>query len=295
MPQVPNYSDAMAGVVYTTGYTVLPPWTLHQYVTYQEFADAPTGLNYTNLIAGGTAQQEQAAVNKLLQRASEIVDYACRMSLHAETRTDTFRVYPDSNGNIVVVAPKFPVQSVTSLQWAYSPQSGYNTVDASTVMIDPGVFPQMVRAYGCYYAYQRLLVQMTYVAGFVCTTLTQSTNVGDTNIQVYDATGIAAGQVIPLYDSANSEPLYIASVNGDTVTLSQPLAYEHAIGCGVSLVPEDIKQATIMIATFLLNERSLGEVDMGFGSTHATVGKTKNVNEYALGIEILQRYKRVYG
>lgn len=270
--------------------------SLHQYVTYQEFTDAPTGLNYTNLIPGDSStQDQQAAVNKLLQRASEIVDYACRQSLYAESRTDMYRVYPDSSANLVVVANKFPVQSVTSLQWAYTPQAGWNTVDLSTIMIDPGWLPQMVRSYACYPMYHRLLVQMTYAAGFVCTTLTNAPIAGATSVQVADATGITGGQVIPLYDGSYSESLHVDSVNGTTVNLSQPLANTHTIGCGVSLVPEAIKQATIMIATFLLNERALGEVEVGFGTTHATVGKTKNVNEYALGLEILQRYKRVAG
>ena len=108
----------------------------HQYVTNQEFADSPTGLNLDNLIPSGSDTQEGQALTRLLQRASEIVDMHCQQTLYAEQRTDTFRIYPDVNGNLVIKARKFPVTNVISLQYAVNPQAGFTVVDSSTIMID---------------------------------------------------------------------------------------------------------------------------------------------------------------
>lgn len=271
----------------------------HQYLTNQEFQDAPTGLNLTNLIPDGTTAQETQALTRLLQRASAVVDRWCRQPLFAQSRTDTFHVYPDNHGNITVLARQFPVQSVSNMQYQLSPQSGWLALPMSGAQVDPvsyPSYPQIVTAFGYYgylKAYGPILVQMSYVAGFVSTTLGAATLANATTFTVADPTGITVGLTIPIEDGVNSEDVTVQSISGNVITPTSPLVNPHAIGAGVSLIPQEVKQAVIMIATFLLNERSTGEVDMGFGSSAPTMGKVKNVNEYQLGIDLLQPLKVV--
>jgi hypothetical protein len=267
----------------------------HQYVTNSEFANSPTGLNLTNLIPAGYTADEQQAVTRLLQRASEVVDRECQQSLYAETRTDIFRVWPDVDGNLVIRARKFPVTQVVSMQVRTSPQAGYVDVNPDSIQIDPGLYPQLVRSYGCYGYYRArgpVTVQMTYVAGFVNTTITQASQNGDMTLTVADATGITAGMVLPIEDGANSENAIVQSVSGNVVQLASACTM-HQKGTGVSLVPQIAKLATVMVATFLLNERSSGEVEIGYGTTRPTMGKVKNVDEYQLALTMLQPLKRV--
>lgn len=269
----------------------------HQYVTNQEFIDSPTGMNLTNIVPGGTSAQQSQALTRLLQRSSDIVDRFCYQTLYAEQRTDTFRVWPDNEGSLVIRANKFPVQSVSSFAYQTTPQAGYTSVDLTTVMIDPGVSPILVRAYGNYGWYRsfpKLIVQMTYIAGFVNTTLAQSYSAPTSTLTVVDATGIVAGQVLPIEDSVNSENVTVLSVSGNVITLTAPTVNTHTQGAGVSLIPQVVKEATVLIATFLLNERSNGQVEIGYGTTAPSIGgNMKNSNEYDLALQILQPYRRV--
>ena len=91
---------------------------------------------------------------------------------------------------------------------------------------------------------------MTYVAGFVNTTIVGDINAGVQTLTVADATGITSGMILPIEDSVNSENITVESVSGNVITLTTPTSNPHADGAGVSLIPQAVKLATVRDCKF---------------------------------------------
>jgi hypothetical protein len=103
---------------------------------------------------------------------------------------------------------------------------------------------------------------VSYLNGWANTTLKANGNAGATSITVTAALGIMPGQQLNLMNTNNSEivtvdPAYIPSNTATNVLipLTTPLIGTYTAGDTVTNMPQEIKQAVILIAKSLIKTR----------------------------------------
>lgn len=149
-----------------------------------------------------------------------------------------------------------------------------------------------------------------YSSGWPHTMLLEPADAGATTIRVDDVTAFT-GAASRIYDGAQTESAMVSSVSADipfqlpygggmvaagpgTLTLAEPLAYEHDAGVLLSALPQDIMWAAILAATVQALESGITAVAIQNLPGSQTVG---GQGIAALEIEykgILDHYKRVF-
>lgn len=254
----------------TVGLSTMPQYArVRPYLTIQEWKDAPTGVDPTNLIIGSTQTGQDAQLAAVILRASSYANLICGQMLAATTDTEVGRIIINRRGEIIVHPYCWPILEVKQVQAgpAGGGQSSLTTLDLSTIWIDrqyfvvaPGVnFTTNVgplqfsaSAYNT-----RLDCTWTYVNGYPVTTLSAQATSGQATIQVADTTGIYAGTELQIYDDTvgNESVVVAATPTTSTVTLTANLAFTHASGLPVSSLPPAIKQAVILLTSALIRTR----------------------------------------
>ncbi|AFK87709.1 hypothetical protein Tsac_2856 [Thermoanaerobacterium phage THSA-485A] len=263
------------------------------YVSPQEFADAPTGLNINDLVPNGTQPQESNALMRVLQRASAWIDNVCQMELRATQNTETKRVWVRKEGWLEIYTNYSPILQVVNLSYRLFAQQEWMPLDTNDVEIMNHYFRWTgFRLPSC----AQLSIQYTYVNGWAVCMLTQAANAGDNSITLDNTLGVMPNTVMTIYDGANTEQVTVASINQNIVTLNNSLQYAHQAGVHVSSLPDDVRQACIMVASAFIKERRSGSIIMygsdGRMSNHEP-SATGQEDELLLAEEILMPYKRV--
>lgn len=242
------------------------------HLTVAEFKAAPTYLDLNDLIVGGTAGQQDHALENLLLRASSWCDDECNQPLAAHTSTERTRASCDRDGRFVLHPPENPVRSITAFAYGADP-ARLTTVASPSVWIEGGVQVIVTPSSGAGGAWSGALqlggpvpgrpvfVSYTYVAGYVSTVLAADVSAGASSVLVADPTGIVAGDTLRLWEPGVEEAFVVAAgyVTGSTtVPLTAPLTYAHTAGVGsLSGLPADLKQAVIEVACSKLVGRKL--------------------------------------
>lgn len=260
------------------------------YVTPSEFKAAPTGVDVSQLVPGGTTQQQAAALVMQLQRASAVADKICRKVLGAtmDTQAGYYRVQNDpALGPVIKVPLNFtPIIAVAGVNVGSTPSRMAAVTDLTNLWISNkavtvpigGTGPStFLRPTGKQYA------TVTYLNGWANTTLSANANPNATAITVTAALGIMPGQQLNLMNTNNSEivtvdPAYIPS-NAATnvlVPLTAPLVGTYAAADTVTAMPQEIKQAVILIAKSLIKTR---------GSESIVIASTTSQPEHIQGVE----------
>jgi hypothetical protein len=216
---------------------------------------------FTDSFVIDTSRYNTLQLSSLLRRASAMADTWCKQQLRATSDTYMESMYPTRNGTLKVWPKYRPVRSVSSLSYQFNAYSDWDVLDLSTGL---DTFKNYFEYGGQLFAQcDKLTIQYTYVNGFPVTTLNNSVNVDDTTCMVNDSTGISVGDVLSVYDSANSEDITVINVSGTTLTVS-PFAYSHPADVQVSgFANDDISQATGMIAANLIWRGTEGKVVEG--------------------------------
>lgn len=242
------------------------------YLTVAEFKAAPTYLDLNDLIVGGSAGQQDHALENLLLRASTWCDDECNQPLGAHTATERTRAGCDREGRFVLHPPENPVRSITAFAYGADPDR-LTTVSAPSVWIEGGVQVTVTPTSGSGGAWSGALqlggpvpgrpvfVSYSYIAGYVSTVLAADVTAGATSVTVADPTGITAGDTLRLWDPGVEEAIVVAAgyVTGSTtVPLTTALTNPHTAGVGsLSGMPADLKQAVIEVACSKLVGRKL--------------------------------------
>lgn len=283
------------------------------YITLDEYKNAPTALDYGNLVQGQNQAAQDAELTNAITRASSYVDQYCNQVIGATLDVEQQRVRLRPDGTLRIHPKYFPVVSLNALSFGFYP-------DQMTDMPDEGLaaawleeqeilipitgtslnwssqgplglgFPSSPRG--------ETYVKYTYVNGYPVTVLADASDAGDTTLTVESGLGITAGQAIKIFDGVNSENVIVATsyvYGSTTVPLEEPTLYAHGVGAAFSSLPAAVKQAVIMITSAYLKIR--GDASLVLDVTNRPggqiAGAQKVGQDIAAAQNILAPFRRI--
>ena len=251
----------LATASYVTAYAARSP-----YLTVAEYQNAPTAVDTSQLVPGGNAQANTVELGNVIARASSWVDDICNQVLAATSDVDPIRRYRvNAYGAVRVPLRYSPILQIDSVSVGYTPSlmqplSSSLTADIAIIGTNTVEIPVYGNAGPAVTGSPRLvgdrvLVSVGYVNGYPNTQTSGSVSAAATQLPVVSALGIYVGTTLTVYDGASTEQITVTAVNGQTLTLSAPLLYQHGIGVSVSALPPVVKQAAILLTSSLIKTR----------------------------------------
>ena len=280
------------------------------YLTVQEYKDAPTAIDFDNLVVGGNANAQNAELANVILRASSFMDEYLNQNLNASVQTETQRVRMTPEGYIALHPFDNPIIALESFYYGSTPNNLTALGDCSLAWFEDEqiIIPltQMLStfssqgplAFGGYGGGRnQIFTKYAYVAGYVNNLVSSATATQSTMV-VQSATGITAGMTFRIIDGASSEAVTVASnyvYGSTTVPLTSALLYTHASGIPFSNMPSAIKQACILITTAFIKARGDGSMMM-----QVTTNASRNTNggniygsDITLALQMLEKFRRV--
>jgi hypothetical protein len=251
--------------------------TYTPYISPEEFLTANTGVDTSQLVPSGSLLTEEQALLDLLARASSQADRICRKPLAAtvDIVSDEYRIFRDRTLRIPM--PYKPIVAITAVSTGYAINALTPMTDLSGIFIKSKVaripvasatlpsvafsqHPPALAAVG------RLFAQVTYVNGWMHSTLASPVIAGAASISPFNVDGAVPGLPFTIKDGASTENAVIAPsyVYGSaSVPLVAPLQYAHGAGTTVSALPPFVKDAVIDLAKSLAKAKGSKAVVMG--------------------------------
>lgn len=282
------------------------------YLTLQEYKNAPTAIDYSNLVAGGTSQQQDAELSAVIARASSFIDIYVNQPLIAQNFTEQSRTRITQEGFLVISPDYNNVVALNSLSYGVVPTNLVTVPAASLVNCwfekSQVIYP--LSQLGLTYSSQgplsfgfppstrsRIYAAYNYTAGY-CNGLISTATAGQTSFTMIDPIGLTAGTVVNIYDGASTEQVVVSptyAYGSSTVNITTPLAYTHASGVSVGNMPQAIKQAAILVTTDFLKVRGDNSLTMAV-TTRANSGPSVQDiigSDLALAKELLAPFRRM--
>lgn len=270
------------------------------YLTLQEFKNAPTALDYGNLVVGGNQAAQDAELTNAITRASSYIDNYCNQIIGATIDTEQQRIRTNTDGTLRFHPKNFPVIALTDLQYGFYPNQLTAVSDPSQAWMEEQevIFPYANMAYtqssqgplGFGFSTNgraETFIKYTYINGYANSVLAANTSIGATSLTVAEGAGIIAGGMLNLYDGASSERVTVASTytfGSTTVPLTSGLVYAHTAGVSVSNLPAAIKEATILMTTAYLKIR--GDASMTMQITNTATQQSPGTGSGRIGTEV---------
>lgn len=293
----------------SVGISPVTPFNETAYVTVAEYINAPTAIDYNNLVSGGNELAQQAELFNVISRASSFMNEYLNQSLNASVITETQRTRMTPQGYLAVHPSNDPVISLSNFQYGANPNQLVTLSDCSQawfeeqqIIIPVSQFPASsvgaLSFAGAAPSRVQIFCKYTYVAGYVNTFINTAT-AGQSTLTVTDASGILANGIYRISDGAGSETITVASsytYGSTTVPLVTGLAYSHANGVAIGNLPTTIKQACILVTTAFLKVR--GDSSMTMQMTSSPSRNANNAvnlygSEMATAVAMLDLYRRV--
>ncbi len=249
------------------------------YITAKEYRDSSTGQDTLNLIPGGSAGAQAAELERRIWNASGWIDNTCNSSLLASSHVEMRTVGFGSSGRIALSPNHVHLNQLTAVALGADASSLSNLSAASiaAAWIEEQTF-MVPAAAGSFTgpAIQfgprprgRCLAKLTYVAGWPNTTITSSPIQGATSFTVTSPAGLQpmvgseiADEQVRIIDGEFTEVITISNVVGNTVTCSA-LAYAHAAGATLTMLPGPVKEAALLATSAFLRARSSDALTIG--------------------------------
>lgn len=271
------------------------------YLTLAELKHSPIYNQLKQMVPGSSDADRDAELSAIIRRATGMINGECNQNLAASVDTEIGRVRFSTDGDLRLHTRSDPIIEVLSVSVGPDPANLTPITDLSNIVIDPWriTIPggstsslNLPSPSQC----GRIWAKWTYVNGFPITTLTAPANAGDTSITVADTTGILPGQTLPLVveDGKWAEQFFPTAVTSSTTLTVPPLTFAHQAGIGVSSLPNDIKEATLLLISRLHDTWSLtmNVIDMGgHGSKKPASGPSRALCDAAV---MLAPYRRVW-
>jgi hypothetical protein len=280
------------------------------YVTAAEYQNAPTSIDYSNLVVGGNSAAQDAELSRVILRASSFLDEYLNQNLCATRKIETQRTRFMPNGFISLHPNQNPIIALEAFSYGMAPNQLVAIPDPSLCWFESQqiIIPvsQMSLTWsssgplsfgGGGSNANQIYCQYTYTSGYVNNPIATAV-AGTSSMTVANATGIVAGQALRIYDGAKSELVYVASgytYGSTTVTLASALLYDHAAGTTFGNLPNAIKEACILVTTAFIKMRGDSSMTM-----QVTVNPSGNItgaerygSEIALALEMVSLYRRV--
>lgn len=283
------------------------------YLSLAEFKNAPTALDYGNIVAGGNQAAQDAELTNAITRASSWIDQYCNQIIGATVDTEQQRVRLRPDGTIRIHPKYHPVVALTALSYGFTPLNQDQNVaaDCSIAWLEEQeiIFPyaQMSNSWSSQGALSfgmpsnsraETYVRYSYINGYANTLLAANVLAGATSITVQNGTGLVAGESIKIFDGASTENITVDAsytFGSTTVPLAAPLAYAHSAGVSVSALPAAIKEAAILVTSAYLKIR--GDASLVLGVTtrpgEQIDGSQKVGSDIAHAKELLLPFRRI--
>lgn len=293
----------------TTGVTALTGFFENPYLTIAEYKNAPTSIDFDNLVVGGNSGAQDAELGRVILRATSYLNEYLNQDLTAQSITETQRVRFNNQGYISLHPNHNPIISLSSFEYGSTPNNLTTLTDPSTCwfenqqVIVPVSDSQLTYSsqgplsFGGVGARTPVFVKYTYVAGYVNTTIVTATAT-QTTLTVTSGAGFIAGQSYRIYDGASSETITVASTytfGSTTVPLTSALAFTHAAGVAIGNMPSAIKQATILATTAFIKAR--GDNSLTMAVTTSASGNISGAQRFgsdlALALDMVSLYRRI--
>ena len=282
------------------------------YLTIAEYKNAPTAIDYNNLVVGGTSAQQDAELSTVIQRASSFIDIYVNQPLIAQNFTEQSRSRITNEGYLVLSPDYNNIVSLNSLSYGSVPT---NMVVASASTLAACWFEKSQVIYplsqlGLTYSSQgplsfgfpptngtKIYASYNYTAGF-CNGNINTATAGASSFTMIDPIGLTAGTLVTIYDGANTEQVVVASnytYGSSTVAITGTLKYTHASGVAVGNMPQAIKQAAILVTTDFLKVRGDNSLSMAV-TTRATSGPSVQSiigSDLELAKQLLSPFRRM--
>jgi hypothetical protein len=279
------------------------------YLSVAEYKNAPTSIDYDNLVVGGNAAAQDAELDRVILRASSFMDEYLNQNLVANRQTETQRTRFTPQGYIALHPNQNPVIALESFYYGPTPNLLSDLTDCSLAWFEGQqlIIPvssmalnyssQGPLAFGGGSPTQQIFTKYTYVAGYVNNPIVSAT-AGASSLVVGRSEGIVAGQMLRIIDGANSETVYVSSsytYGNTTITLAAPLVYTHAAGSVISNLPNAIKQACILITTAFIKVRGDNSLTMNITTapTMSLPGANRYGGEIKLALDMVDKYRRI--
>ena len=255
----------------TTGITPILRQVSRPYLSLAEFKNAPTALDYGNIVAGGTQAAQDAELTNAITRASSWIDQYCNQIIGATLDVEQQRARIRPDGTIRFHPKYFPIVQLNSFTWKATPTDQANSCDPSVAWIEeqqivipyasssPSMSSQGPLSFGFPYSNRaEVFINYSYVNGYANALSTASASAGATSIVVDNAVGILPGENLKIFDGASTENIQISSsytLGSTTLQLASPLQYAHSAGVSVSALPAAVKEAAILVTSAYLKIR----------------------------------------
>jgi hypothetical protein len=280
------------------------------YLTVQEYKNAPTSIDYDNLVVGGNATAQDAELKNVILRASSYMDEYLNQNVVANRATETQRVRLNNMGYIALHPNQSPIISLESFYYGGSPTNLVAVPDPSQCWFEEQqiLIPlsQMATTYSSagplafgpgIGGSQQIFTKYTYVAGFANTTVVAGT-AGASTIVVANPIGIIPGEMLRISDGASSETVYVSSsytYGSATLTLASPLLFTHTEGAAIGNMPNAIKQACILITTAFIKIRGDNSLTMNITTQpQASIpGSARYGGEISMALSMVDKYRRI--
>lgn len=287
---------------------VIPPvstmGTPVPYITVQELKRSPIYTQLQKLVPGSSDADRDAELGRIVLRVSAMINAEVNQNLAATVDNEVGPVYVSDDGALRIHTRSNPIVQVLSVSVGSDPYSLAPVSDLSHVVLDPwritiprgasqvqgGNLP--LSGFGR--PGQRIWGEWSYINGYPVTTLTGQVAAGATSITVSNATGILPGQtVLTVEDGKWLEMVLPTAVNGNTLTVA-PLMYAHQAGTGVSALPDDIKEVTLLLVSRLHDTWSLSMGAITHDGTGAKVPGAKVKRAMCDAAVMLSPYRRMW-
>jgi hypothetical protein len=234
-------------------------------------------------------------------------------TLEATTNVETKEVRVDRDGRITVWPNMAPIVNVQSVGYRLAPNVDFAMIplmyvqqfarrftvwNINTNTLSPALMLQG-QGFRYYSPYQMarlrdmpISLQYTYTNGYFNSTVSGGVIAGAQTITFRNATGLSVGSTFNIYDGADTEEYLtvqsISTVNPNQVTLASPLLFNHADGISASSLPESVKAATILIASYLIKERGSVAVVMAETALQGAATRYNDNRDLEMAKEMLQ-------
>lgn len=244
------------------------PVSADPYISVLDYRQAPTGVDTQALVKGDAAATDAELLNRI-RAASAWADSIMLRTIPATAQLDTelkrFALRPDMT---ITIAPRSnPCVQLVSLSYGTTPGNLAAMSDLSNVLPDPHFFEVPLTSgfysssgplqFGTVRPGRAVYCQYSYIAGWPHTTLSSGVSAAANSLVVKDATGVQPGQSMTIYDGAQMEQVTVSSAytSGTTLPLAAPTVFAHPAGVTVTALPDDIRQATILLTSTLIQTR----------------------------------------
>jgi hypothetical protein len=292
-----------------TGVTSITGFSDSPYLTIAEYKNAPTSIDFDNLVVGGNAQAQDAELARVILRATSFLSDFLGQDLTAQSRTETQRTRFNNQGYIALHPNHNPIISLSSFQYGTTPTNLTTLTDPSVCWFEDQqvIIPvsdsaltyssQGPLSFGGAVARTPVFTKYTYVAGYANTTIATATAT-QTTLTVASGAGFLAGESYRIYDGASSETITVASTytyGSTTVPLTSALAYTHASGVAIGNLPNALKQACILATTAFIKVRGDNSLTMAITTQPSgnVSGSQRYGSDLALALDMVSIYRRI--